>query len=383
MSKILIFNRSFFAVSETFIHRQVLSLSRHFDLVLMAFKFHNQDKFLQPTAYQILLNFFNGRIDHVLTFIARKVWPNSMPFSFSTAYLLRRIFKTERIDAIHAHYGWNGIAILSLAKRFKIPLVVSFHGVDASGLLRQKHYSKQLIPLFEYASSIVLCSSYMLKNLPLENFVNKVEIIPFGVDVNVFIPPEIPVMNKKLKILHAGRIVGKKGVPDLVRVFALLYEKYALIELHIIGAGKELEECKKVVQENNLEHAVFFFGPQSNAVVLQALRECDVFVLNSRTDDHGDQEGLPNALLEAMSCGKAVVSTFHAGIPDAVQNNYNGLLVEERSNSQLYEALEKLIQGEDLRRQLGKNARATIVNSFCIETMENRLKQVVTNVIKG
>jgi colanic acid/amylovoran biosynthesis glycosyltransferase len=106
------------------------------------------------------------------------------------------------------------------------------------------------------------------------------------------------------------------------------------------------------------------------------MKDADIYVLNSRTDDKGDMEGLPNSILEAMSMEKPVISTYHAGIPQAIQDGVNGLLVKERDNEGLAAALEKLIQDRDMRRRLGVEARKTIVANFSANSMETKIQSV-------
>lgn len=381
MARILVINRSFFNYSETFIYRQVLSLAKTYSLILMGFRFQNENVFPMPDAKRIHLRYYVNLADRIITRVLRKILRLELPFSLLTGFGVHQICKRNKIDVIHAHYGWNGIAMLSYAKQFNIPLIVSFHGVDASYSLKKQRYRKQLLSLFEYASLIILCSPYMLKNLSLGKYQNKVRIVPYGIDVDIFSPTAINVKKNKIKILHVGRLVAKKGVPDLIRVFDKLRSQFPFVELQIIGGGKELDECKMLAESKHLGKDIIFSGPQPNDVVLKALRDCDIFVLNSRTDDDGDQEGLPNGLLEAMSCGRPVVSTYHAGIPDAIIDNVNGLLVNERNNDELLDALARVVVDGDLRNRLGVEARATVVNSFSILKMESDLCQLIEETV--
>jgi glycosyltransferase involved in cell wall biosynthesis len=174
--------------------------------------------------------------------------------------------------------------------------------------------------------------------------------------------------------------VPKKGVPDVITVFAALKTKYPDLQLHILGDGQERKHCEVLVSKNNLGGSVFFYGAQPQPIVKDLMRACDIFVLNSRTDDSGDMEGLPNTILEAMSLEKAVVATYHAGIPQAIRSGINGLLVPERDNAQLTIAFEKLITDAPLRELLGKNARQTILQDFTIEKMQERLCDVLSAV---
>jgi glycosyltransferase involved in cell wall biosynthesis len=170
--------------------------------------------------------------------------------------------------------------------------------------------------------------------------------------------------------------VPKKGVPDLITAFARLCDNYTNLELRIIGDGPEMPVCKDLVDQLNLRDKISLLGSKPHGVVNEHMKDADIYVLNSRTDDKGDMEGLPNSILEAMSMEKAVISTYHAGIPQAIQDGVNGLLVKERDNEALTAALEKLIQDRDMRRRLGVAARKTIVANFSANSMETKIQSV-------
>jgi glycosyltransferase involved in cell wall biosynthesis len=172
-------------------------------------------------------------------------------------------------------------------------------------------------------------------------------------------------------------------VPDLIRVFASLCESHANIYLQIVGEGRDRKACEDLISQLGLAGRITLFGSQPQTTVMALMAACDIFVLNSRTDELGDMEGLPNGLLEAMSIGKPVISTRHAGIPLAVRSGSNGLLVSERNNAELAQAMEQLVKDPALRSELGKEARETIVNEFSIEKMNARLEQLFSGLLEA
>lgn len=369
--KILIYNTSFFDVSQTFIYNQVESLSDDFEIDLLS------KKFLNPHNYKI--DSF-GKIEIKQTYgllnrISNKIF-NVNIFDPGSCFRLIKLLKKNNYKAIHAHFGTNAVDILPYAKMFKIPLVVSFHGADASRMLRNKSYVAKLPGLFEYASAITISSSHMADSLKLENRNDKVHLIPYGINTNDFDTNGKNSKNEKVKILHAGRIVGKKGVPDLIRVFSELSFIHKNLELHVAGDGEELEECHKLVKKCSLDVNVKFYGSVSHGRIKDLMNDADIFVLNSRISSDGDMEGTPNGILEAMLMGKAVVSTRHAGIPDVIEHGKNGLLADEKSNNQLRDNLDKLINNANLRSTLGEAARETILKSYTVDVMKHKLKTV-------
>ncbi|WP_337325720.1 glycosyltransferase [Chryseolinea sp. T2] len=372
-------NGSFFERSETFIYRQVVGLGKKFNLVLAAFKFVNSNGFPLENIDRATIPARSILMNRVLSRSFRFFLRIRLPFGAYGEVFLRRLLR-NKISLIHAHYGWTAVNVLSLAQRGNVPLVVSFHGKDASAALEARAYRDKLPELFDYASAIILCSNHMIETLALQRWLGKVHVVPYGIDTDEFQERAETAVYSKVRILHSGRLVAKKGVPDLIRVFLKLVEQNPSIELHIIGEGPEESECRALVPDT-LFASVFFYGSLPIREVRSFMQKSDVFVLNSRTDDSGNMEGLPNALLEAMSCGLSVVSTRHAGIPMAVVDGVTGLLVAERDNDELYNALEMLCSNIAFRRQLGKNARAKVMSEFSIAKMELGLQDVFESVL--
>jgi colanic acid/amylovoran biosynthesis glycosyltransferase len=372
---ILVFNQSFFPLSETFVHRQVVGLSRYHDLTMLTYRYENEDKFPISVKKELLAP-YAGLPDKLITKALRVVAGQGYKLSFQNRSRVSRLLQSHRIDVIHAHFGPSGIEMLPVAKKLGIPIVVSFHGIDAApAMLGDKEYADKIQEVIEYAKAVIIVSPHFIDTLNLSRFSNKVHLIPYGTEEQKFLPAETPDRDK-IVVQHVGRLVPKKGVPDLITAFARLCDNYTNLELRIIGDGPEMPVCKDLVDQLNLRDKISLLGSKPHGVVNEHMKDADIYVLNSRTDDKGDMEGLPNSILEAMSMEKAVISTYHAGIPQAIQDGVNGLLVKERDNEALTAALEKLIQDRDMRRRLGVAARKTIVANFSANSMETKIQSV-------
>jgi len=221
----------------------------------------------------------------------------------------------------------------------------------------------------------------MIQKLQLENYLKKVSVIPYGINLEEYKPYFVTKDSTFIKILHVGRLTPKKGVMDLIKVFSKLRAKHEKIILQIIGDGAERKECEKLVNDLKMQNDVLFYGGQPQMKVKEFMNGCDVFVLNSQTDQNGDMEGLPNVILEAMAFEKAVVSTRHAGIPTAINDGVDGLLVDEYDNTSLENALQRLIISDGLRIVLGKAARIRIMNDFSEKKISVSLEEVFQKVI--
>ncbi len=368
---IILFRKYFFYRSETFIEKQVQFLKNKYRIFLVSPGFSKEEHCDYKGVTKIQL----GRVEKAFSKFLFKFKAGKLQdfIAFYHGFTLSRLIRREKIGLIHAHFGTDAVRILPYAKRNKVPLVVTFYGIDASGSLRREYYKRQLPHVFNYASKIILLSKHMVDTLQLQPWAHKVVILPCGTDPDEFRPLQRSRTNDDVWLLHSGRIVGKKGVIDLIDVFARLHNKQKNIRLRVLGDGAELAMCKQKVAELSLNHVVTFLGAQPHEVVKNELNEADIFVLNSRTDAKGDMEGTPVTLLEAMSMCKAVVSTRHAGIPDVIKDNVNGRLVDEKNNDALETAIDDLIKNREKRMNLGKEARNTIIKAYSNKVLFQKL----------
>jgi colanic acid/amylovoran biosynthesis glycosyltransferase len=379
MKNLLIYHNHFYSISEVFIYKQVAYLSQYFKIYLVANKFSNEGLTEHRNIERFKLNSVEMFCSKAMSLFSHS--KKERELIFYNSFQISNLIRHKNIDLIHAHYGTSAITILEVAKKSKVPLIVSFHGVDASKALNNKTYADRLPELFEYASKIIIVSRHMIDTLKLHKWLNKVLLIPYYVDPEFFKPSGHQATDRVIRLLHSGRLVGKKGVPDLIRVFHNLYQKHNNISLTILGDGPELMRCKNLVSDLNLTAVVKFLGARNNEAVKQEMDAADIFVLNSRKDDNGDMEGTPVSLIEAMAMEKAVVSTLHAGIPDIIKNRVNGLLVAEKDNAALEAALTELIENPALRNNLAKEARNFVKVKLTLENTYARIVESITAAI--
>jgi len=322
--------------------------------------------------------------DRIISFLQRKINHIQTDYVVSSMAIkkIKSLIYRHRIQFLHLHYGPSSIALYPLLKSLKIPFIVHFHGYDASKELKNKLYLNGLKKVFELNPHAIVVSNEMKLNLVRHGFNREnFSIIPYGVDLQEFKQKKSRgIQNNLIKILHIGRLVNKKGVPDLVEVFAKINKLYENVELIIGGEGEEYELVHRLIENHKLNSKVKLLGALSSEKVVQLMESADIFVLNSRTSIYGDKEGFPNVIIEAMAMGCAVVSTRHAGIPEAIDHGINGLLVEEKSNDQLFTNISRLIENPDLREKLGREAIKKVNTLFSIEEMHNKIHQLYYNI---
>jgi colanic acid/amylovoran biosynthesis glycosyltransferase len=132
----------------------------------------------------------------------------------------------------------------------------------------------------------------------------------------------------------------------------------------IAGEGPMKDALVRRINELSLGNQVTLAGFLNQDDLRRVYAESHIFIHPSELAADSNQEGIPNSMLEAMASGLPVVATRHGGIPEAVQEGVDGILVPERDESALYEAVRKLASQPDLWRQMGQQASHSVAGNF-------------------
>jgi colanic acid/amylovoran biosynthesis glycosyltransferase len=366
---ILIYTPDAFKISETFIQNQFKFQTKH-NLIGLCHKKNDN----LPYSLIKIPAIPKNKLDRFLSFLQKKIYKlYKSSFSVFTEKQILNIIKQNKIDVIHCNYGTNALKFIHIIRKTNIPFIVHFHGFDASNSLLDEDYRNMLPVLFNLSTYIVVVSQDMKKRImeiTHQKDKEKIQLIPYGVDIKTFSNIDFLKDNDKIKLLHVGRITPKKGVPDLLKVYnEIIKENNFNAELHIIGDGEEYNLVEKFVSDYELKVSVILHGALPHPDVLEHMKSADIFILNSRIAPDGDREGYPNVIIEAMASETAIVSTYHAGIPDAVSHEKEGLLVEEKNNEQLKQAIIRLLKNKEERVLYAKNAKERAFKEFSVEKM--------------
>jgi glycosyltransferase involved in cell wall biosynthesis len=278
---------------------------------------------------------------------------------------------------LHAHFGRGGALALPLARRLGIPLVVTFHGADAT---KERHYRRRLMPAvyqrrlaaLQREAALFVCVSEFVRDRLLERGfpADKLEVIHQGIELDVSPPLAAPQWEEPY-FLFVGRFVEKKGASDLIRAIRLLDARGSDARLVLVGdgplAGTLREEARGLP-------GVSFPGWLPNDAVRLAMRRAAAVCVPSVTAASGDAEGLPSVILEAMAEAAPVVASRHAGIAEAIEHGRSGLLVPEGDPLALADALEHLVAQPALRARLGAAARQVAAERFNAIGQSRRLE---------
>ncbi|MBN1312807.1 MAG: glycosyltransferase [Anaerolineae bacterium] len=275
---------------------------------------------------------------------------------------------------IHAHFAWlGGIAASVVAELLGVTYTIHPHAFD---LFTRDRRSLQM--LLEDASQIVTISDYhrsYIASICPHKTASDILVVHCGVDLELFETSHKSAVKPELLILSVGSLNAKKGHEYLIDACALLAERGIAFRCDIVGDGayRRHEALRARIQHHGLQDHVALLGPMKQEQLLERYQRSDVFALACVVAQDGDRDGIPVVLMEAMACELPVITTPVAGIPELVEDEITGFLVEERDEVSLATALERLIVNKPLRDKLGKQARKKVQADFDIRKTSKEL----------
>jgi glycosyltransferase involved in cell wall biosynthesis len=266
-----------------------------------------------------------------------------------------RTLKRARPELMHAHFGTGAVIALPLARRLRIPLVVSLHGYDAtvtdeharsSPRRSLRRYAAQRQALAREATLFVAVSEFIRDCAVERGFpADRIVVHYIGIDLSAFQPPP-PSAERGPVVLFVGRLVEKKGCELLIRAMAQVAERHPGAELVVIGDGVLRARLEAQAAASGVRHR--FLGAQPASVVREWMGRSRVFCVPSLEAASGDREGFGLVFLEAQAMGLPVVSFASGGVPEAVAHGRTGLLARERDWAALGTHIVELLDSPEL-----------------------------------
>jgi len=310
-------------------------------------------------------------------------------FPFARIY---RIVNKQGVEIIHGlgDLSINTAFAAVVSKVAKVPFVYTIQGsgmtteslmADILGGLYNRTVRRLIV---KRAKRVILLSERLFsraRELGFEE--NKVVVVPSGIDHAYFDPErydvkrEAAVLREELNISdsivigYVGRLIPAKGLTYLISAMHQIQSEHSNIYLVIVGDGPERMNLERMTK--SLKMKVTFTGWQAETLPYYALM--DIFVLPSFF------EGLPNVILEAMAMEKPIVATDTGGIPDLIVNGKNGFLVPTRNSASISLNVKKLIESDELRRNMGRLNRETVIKKFSWKEIISKIESVYTSMI--
>jgi colanic acid/amylovoran biosynthesis glycosyltransferase len=289
---------------------------------------------------------------------------------------------------LHAHFGQDGVSVMGLARKLRVPLVVTFHGGDCtvtrlslwlSGKMYNYHFLLGEERLKREAAVFLAVSGFVHRQLLARGYPEeKVRTHYIGVDTVKFAPANR--LNDTPYVLCVGRHVPKKGIDVLLKAFARIAGKYPSLTLLQVGTGPLTRTLAALASALGLAGRVRFLGAQSHDKIVELMRGARVFALPSQEPASGDREALGIVFNEASACGIPVVATRHGGIPEAVLDGETGFLVPEKADTALAERLDRLLSDEALASRMGRRGREYVCEMFDLSRQTRLLERIYDEV---
>ena len=385
--KILIYSNGFGDKTTTFIRNEIYCLLKNKCIIKYLCNETREIELIHENFELIRVPIVETRLKsilrHKLKLAFLKLFNKNAKFQKEVIALINQ-FKP---DLIYCHFFNESLILFDNLTDNKISSVIHFHGYDASKFLNNKKYVRRINEFYARRNVHFLFPSYDMKQR-VEKYLKKkisASVIYYAIDYKKFSPQksEDQIVNRNEFIfLQVSGIFEKKG-----HEFTLIAFKNFLQSLPADNSKKyiyqytgdgngdpELAErllhLTKTLKINDNVQAIGFVTP-SKAVELMDNANC--FIHNSITPDSGDMEGIPNAIMEAMSMKLPVISTFHSGIPELVEDNTNGILVEEKNVDEYVSAFRDI---QFFKCRLEVN-RQKIISDFSLKNYETQLYELL------
>jgi colanic acid/amylovoran biosynthesis glycosyltransferase len=360
------------------IYRQITGL-RRVQPVVIAQKRENADRF--PF----------DRIDIVrkpATHFLRRFWfrqVRNKPWQISAREVsaLTEVLNRENAQLLHIFFGHIAVHLLPLIRAWSKPSVVSFHGADVLVDMEKPAYRKATKQMLDAVTRVFVRSASLQRAvIELGCEENKIDIVRTGIPLSEFPfrEREFPA-NGEWRFLQASRLVQKKGLATTLHAFTHFLGHYPRATLTIAGEGPMREELQELTRKLKIDDRVALPGFLPPEKLRDIYYASHIFLHPSETGSDGNQEGIPNAMLEAMATGLPVFATDHGGIPEAIESGVSGILVPERDYEALSQALLTAVQDRDLLARLARNGANAVAQKFDQQNQIRRLEEIYLGMV--
>ena len=289
-------------------------------------------------------------------------------------------------DVIQCHFGLLGIKGMLLRDIGALQgrHITAFHGVDISQnlqMLGESVYND----LFKAGNLFLPISQHWQNRLiQLGCNPNKIVVHRMGIDCQrfAFLPRSLN-SGESVRLISVARLTEKKGIEFGIRAVASVLSQYPALEYSIIGDGGLRTELADLIQTLGVADQIKLLGWRNQTEVVELLQRSHILLAPSVTAKDGNQEGIPVVLMEAMAMGLPVVSTYHTGIPELVEDGISGFLVPERDVEALADKIERLMERPEEGAKIAAVARCRVEQLHHIDRLNDQLLGIYQQMLKA
>lgn len=342
---------------------------------IAVFSIHQIDYSLYKDTPEIQL--FGGKISREVQKGKENTYKKLMYlFSF---FELRSLILNFKPDLVHAHYA-SSYGLLGVLSIFH-PLVLSVWGTDIERFPNYSFIHKYLTRFILNRADVILATSLALSKETSKYVQKKIQITPFGIDLEKFIPDKNKFLfdDNTIVIGNIKSLEWTYGLEYLIKAFKIVKYRNPNISLGLllVGRGSQEIKLKKLVEDLGLKNETIFTGYVNHEDIVKYFNTTDICVFPSIEESFGV------SVLEASSCEKPVIVSDVGGLPEVVDNEITGLIVEKRNENELANAIEILIHDKELRIKLGKAGREKVFKEYNLNQSIEKMISIYSNLVES
>lgn len=327
-------------------------------------------------------------VEKPATHFLRRFWFRQVcnkPWQLSASEVrdITAVLNREQAQLLHIFFGHIAVHLLPLLRTWPGPRVVSFHGADVLVDMEKRAYRKATREMLDLVTRVFVRSASLQRAvIELGCDEKKIDVVRTGIPLQEFPfrEREFPT-DGTFRFLHASRLVQKKGIATTLHAFTAFSNHYPQSTLTIAGEGPMLDELKELTRKLKIADRVMLPGFLAPGKLREVYYASHIFLHPSETGSDGNQEGIPNSMLEAMATGLPVFATKHGGIPEAIEDGVSGILVAERDHEALSRALLDAAQNPDLLKRLARNGASSVAAKFDQRKQIDQLEEIYLRMI--
>ena len=290
----------------------------------------------------------------------------------------------ENPSVMLCHFGHWALRMLPIAKPKNIKIVVHFHGLDISSLLKSdRWYRWSLKANLKQFDAAVVVGRHQAKSLQNLGYPSeKIHIIPCGAPASQYkLSKHTPSTNCQLVVV--GRLEAIKGVEQTLQAFSRNALNNKNMHLHFLGDGPMRDKIESRSKQLGIANQTHFYGNQNQSFVKEMLSQSHIFLQHSVNHSNGSSEGFGVSITEACLSGLPVIATRCGGIVDQIEHEVNGLLVEQYDIDTMAKYIARLSKDHSERARLGKAARESAAKNFDSEKQAQKLEDLLIEVARA
>ncbi|HLR73000.1 MAG TPA: N-acetyl-alpha-D-glucosaminyl L-malate synthase BshA [Pseudogracilibacillus sp.] len=306
------------------------------------------------------------------------------PYDLALAAKMAEVIDREELDVLHVHYAMphaiSAILARDIAKR-DVKIVTTLHGTDITVLGYDKTFKKMIAYGIEESDAVTAVSNQLVQQTKeqlevtkdisvIYNFINEPEYVRKDRE---FIKQDYGIEADEKVLIHISNFRKVKRIEDVIRTFALVLEKKRA-KLILVGDGPETQTALELVNKLDIADKVLFLGRQKN--ISDLLSISDIKLLMSEKESFG------LVLLEAMSCEVVPIATNVGGIPEVIDNGYNGYTVSLGDVETAAEKTLDLLNDEALYESFVQHGLERLENVFASDNIINQYILIYNQVLQ-